>query len=155
MEKQVRSTWRSTVDDPETARKLIPDYRFGCKRVLKSNTYIETYNRDNVDLIDTGIAEITASGVVDSGRRSAQGRRHHLRHRIPRHRRDRASELHRPGGARSGQGVHREGCRDLPRYQRQRLPQPVLPARAQHRARPQLGGVHDRAAGEIRRALPG
>lgn len=33
--------------------------------MLKSNTYIETYNRDNVDLIDTGIAEITAAGVVD------------------------------------------------------------------------------------------
>ena len=65
VEKQVRSYVEKTVDDPETARKLIPDYRFGCKRVLKSNTYIETYNRDNVDLIDTGIAEITAAGVVD------------------------------------------------------------------------------------------
>ena len=48
----VRDKIRETVDDPETARKLLPDYHFGTKRLILDNGYFETYNRDNVSLVD-------------------------------------------------------------------------------------------------------
>ncbi|MBO6701165.1 MAG: NAD(P)/FAD-dependent oxidoreductase [Pseudomonadales bacterium] len=48
----VRSKIRETVKDPETAQKLMPDYYFGTKRLILDNGYFETYNRDNVSLVD-------------------------------------------------------------------------------------------------------
>ena len=63
----VRSKIREIVDDPETAEKLVPrDHPFGSKRTLIDTNYYETYNRDNVDLVDirhAPIEEITASGI--------------------------------------------------------------------------------------------
>ena len=64
-EKIVRRYVDKTVEDPEVAAQLIPDYRLGCKRVLQSNTYYKSFNRDHVSLNTTGIAEITPQGVVD------------------------------------------------------------------------------------------
>ena len=48
----VRGKIRAIVRDPETARKLLPDYHFGTKRLILDNGYFETYNRDNVALVD-------------------------------------------------------------------------------------------------------
>ena len=48
----VRGKIRAIVRDPETARKLMPDYYFGTKRLILDNGYFETYNRDNVTLVD-------------------------------------------------------------------------------------------------------
>ncbi|MGI9614788.1 MAG: flavin-containing monooxygenase [Acidimicrobiales bacterium] len=62
----VRSKIRSIVHDPETARKLLPDYHFGTKRLILDNGYFETYNRDNVSLVDLRedpIEEFTPSSV--------------------------------------------------------------------------------------------
>ena len=59
---------RKRVHDPETAESLIPkDYRMGCKRLVVEIDYFETYNRDNVTLVDLrkgGITEITPTAVV-------------------------------------------------------------------------------------------
>lgn len=52
------------VDDPETARKLMPT-DFYAKRPLCDSGYYATFNRDNVELIDikeNPIAEITPRG---------------------------------------------------------------------------------------------
>ncbi|MCL4129194.1 UNVERIFIED_CONTAM: hypothetical protein GTU68_061351 [Idotea baltica] len=62
----VRGKIRAIVDDPETARKLMPDYHFGTKRLILDNGYFETYNRDNVTLVDLRedpIEMFTPSGV--------------------------------------------------------------------------------------------
>ncbi|MGH1493473.1 MAG: flavin-containing monooxygenase, partial [Acidimicrobiales bacterium] len=62
----VRDKIRSIVEDPETARKLMPDYHFGTKRLILDNGYFETYNRDNVSLVDLRedpIESFTATGV--------------------------------------------------------------------------------------------
>ena len=48
----VRSKIRETVADPETARKLMPDYFFATKRLILDNGYFETYNQENVSLVD-------------------------------------------------------------------------------------------------------
>ena len=50
----------------EIARKLMPDYYIGTKRMILDNGYFETYNRENVSLVDLRedpIEEFTPSGV--------------------------------------------------------------------------------------------
>ena len=64
---------RARVDDPVLAEILIPkDHGFGIQRVPLETGYYETYNRDNVTLVDLrrgGIERITDSGV-DTGQGS-------------------------------------------------------------------------------------
>jgi cation diffusion facilitator CzcD-associated flavoprotein CzcO len=59
------------VKDPETAASLVPDYPFACKRPIIDQGYYQTFNRDNVTLIDlrkTPIREVTATGIrTESG----------------------------------------------------------------------------------------
>ncbi len=61
---------RQRVDDPELAEKLIPkDHGFGIQRVPLETNYFETYNRDNVTLVDaaaTPIERITPNGIRTS-----------------------------------------------------------------------------------------
>ncbi|MDA0353208.1 MAG: NAD(P)/FAD-dependent oxidoreductase [Chloroflexi bacterium] len=63
----VRSKIRETVEDQETAEKLLPrDHPYGSKRTLIDTNYFETYNRDNVELVDirhSPIQEITPTGI--------------------------------------------------------------------------------------------
>jgi cyclohexanone monooxygenase len=68
----MRARIREKVDDPETAELLIPtEYPFGTKRVPLDSGYFETFNRDNVHLVDVKsnpIAAITLSGLrLDDG----------------------------------------------------------------------------------------
>ncbi|MBT6276697.1 MAG: NAD(P)/FAD-dependent oxidoreductase, partial [Chromatiales bacterium] len=66
----VKRKIRERVNDPVTAEKLIPkDHGFGLRRVPLETGYYETYNRDNVtlvDLNDTPIERITANGIRTS-----------------------------------------------------------------------------------------
>jgi cation diffusion facilitator CzcD-associated flavoprotein CzcO len=48
----VRAKIRGIVRDPETAEKLMPDHFVATKRPILDNGYFETYNRDNVTLVD-------------------------------------------------------------------------------------------------------
>ncbi len=62
----VRGKIREIVEDPVTAEKLMPDYYIGTKRMILDNGYFETYNRDNVSLVDlheNPIAKFTESSV--------------------------------------------------------------------------------------------
>jgi cyclohexanone monooxygenase len=66
----VRDKIRSIVTDPVTAEKLIPTQVIGCKRLCLDSGYYETFNRDNVGLVDvsvTPIERITANGIVVGG----------------------------------------------------------------------------------------
>ncbi|GAA1283522.1 NAD(P)/FAD-dependent oxidoreductase [Saccharothrix xinjiangensis] len=56
---------RSQVADESLHAKLTPDYTMGCKRVLISNDYYPALNRDNVDLVTDGIAEVRERSIVD------------------------------------------------------------------------------------------
>jgi len=53
-----------SVRDPELRRKLTPHFQFGCKRVLISDDYWPTFERDNVELVTESIREITPAGIV-------------------------------------------------------------------------------------------
>jgi cation diffusion facilitator CzcD-associated flavoprotein CzcO len=63
----VRSKIRETVRDPAVAELLVPrDYPIGAKRLCQDEGYFETFNRDDVTLVDiraTPIQEITPSGI--------------------------------------------------------------------------------------------
>ena len=48
----VRARIRRVVTDPEVAERLIPDQVIGCKRLCVDTGYYDTFNRDNVTLID-------------------------------------------------------------------------------------------------------
>jgi cation diffusion facilitator CzcD-associated flavoprotein CzcO len=64
----VRCKIREMVRDPAVADKLTPtDYPFGAKRLCVDIGYFETYNRDNVTLVDVRnarIEEITPRGII-------------------------------------------------------------------------------------------
>ena len=54
------------VKDPETAASLVPSHPFGCKRPIIDQGYYDTFNRDNVTLVDLRkgpILEVTAAGI--------------------------------------------------------------------------------------------
>ncbi len=63
-EKMGRAYLKREVHDPETRERLTPRYAVGCKRPGFHNTYLSTYNRDNVDLVTEPIDKITGSGVA-------------------------------------------------------------------------------------------
>ena len=68
----VRDHIGATVKDPAVAKLLQPtSYPIGTKRICIDTDYFETFNRDNVTLVDVReapIEEITADGVVTGGK---------------------------------------------------------------------------------------
>ena len=67
-----REQVRKIVKDPATAETLAPKtYPIGTKRLCVDTNYYETYNRDNVELVDVSgspIERVTADGLVANGR---------------------------------------------------------------------------------------
>ena len=63
----IRDKIRGIVKDPQTAEDLCPhDHPLGTKRPCLDTGYYETYNRDNVELVNlrrTPLVEITATGI--------------------------------------------------------------------------------------------
>lgn len=64
MESAGRAYLRRQVHDPELRKQLTPSYAVGCKRPGFHNTYLSTFNRDNVHLVVDPIDRITPTGVV-------------------------------------------------------------------------------------------
>ena len=70
MEK-VRRRIDTIVEDKATAEALKPYFNYFCKRPGFSDDYLQTYNRPNVTLVDTGgrgVERITPKGVVVAGK---------------------------------------------------------------------------------------
>ncbi|MEX2327445.1 MAG: NAD(P)/FAD-dependent oxidoreductase, partial [Pseudomonadales bacterium] len=64
---QIRRRAEEIVQDPSTAEALKPWYRQFCKRPCFHDEYLDTYNRPNVQLVDThgkGVECLTKNGVV-------------------------------------------------------------------------------------------
>ncbi|WP_299556440.1 NAD(P)/FAD-dependent oxidoreductase [uncultured Mycolicibacterium sp.] len=55
---------RHSIRDRELRRKLTPDYRAGCKRILNSDTYYPALARPNVHVITDRIARFSPTGIV-------------------------------------------------------------------------------------------
>ena len=68
---QIRARAAELVEDPKTAESLKPYYRQFCKRPCFHDSYLQTFNRDTVELVDTngqGVERITQRGVVAGGK---------------------------------------------------------------------------------------
>jgi cation diffusion facilitator CzcD-associated flavoprotein CzcO len=52
------------VKDPALVKKLTPDYTLGCKRILISNKWYPTFNRQNVELVTDNVSHFTEHGIV-------------------------------------------------------------------------------------------
>lgn len=57
---------QTLVHDPATQTKVTPHYVPGCKRLLISNDWYPTLNRENVSLVTAGIVAVTETGVIDA-----------------------------------------------------------------------------------------
>ncbi|MFE5290297.1 flavin-containing monooxygenase [Nocardia sp. NPDC056611] len=61
-----RAYLRRTIDDPETAAALTPDYGPLAKRLTLSTGYPAVFNRDNVRLVTDDIEQFTEQGIRTS-----------------------------------------------------------------------------------------
>ncbi len=64
---RIRNRVDDIVEDKDTAGKLKAYYRKLCKRPAFHDEYLKSFNRQNVDLLDTdgqGVSRITESGIV-------------------------------------------------------------------------------------------
>jgi cation diffusion facilitator CzcD-associated flavoprotein CzcO len=64
---------KKSVRDPELRAKLTPDYTVGCKRIIINDGFYDAIQRDNVDLVTSGIEKIVADGIV-----TQDGKHHQL-----------------------------------------------------------------------------
>jgi cation diffusion facilitator CzcD-associated flavoprotein CzcO len=67
---EIRARVEEIVADGATAEALKPWYGYFCKRPCFHDEYLQTFNRDNVTLVDTrgrGVERIAESGVVVAG----------------------------------------------------------------------------------------
>lgn len=63
-ERSARAHLAAAVADPLLRARLTPSYTIGCKRILISDDYYPAVVQPNVELIDTGIAEVQAHAIV-------------------------------------------------------------------------------------------
>ena len=61
--KMSRRYRKKQISDPKLLETLTPNYPMGCKRVLLSDDFYRTLQRDNVSVITDSIKKITPSGV--------------------------------------------------------------------------------------------
>jgi cation diffusion facilitator CzcD-associated flavoprotein CzcO len=139
--KFVRRKIRATVKDPRTAELLCPDdHPIGTKRLILDTDYYETYNRDNVTLVDIRsrpIKEITPHRTAHGGFR-LRARRDRLCDRFRCH--DRGDEGDR----------HPYGCRDVDQREMGRRPAHL----SRHHDRRVSESLHDHRPAKPRRQKP-
>jgi len=73
MARACREYLENGVRDPDLRRRLTPNYKVGCKRLIVSSTFYDAIQRPNARLVDAGIA-----GVEETGVRTVDGELHEL-----------------------------------------------------------------------------
>ena len=63
IEQRCRMNLEHNVHDPELRRKLTPDYKVACKRLIMSDTFYAAIQQPNAALVTAGIERIEARGV--------------------------------------------------------------------------------------------
>ncbi len=64
---------KKSVRDPELLKKLTPDYKMGCKRVIMNSTFYDAIQQPNAHLVTEGIDRIEPNGI-----RTVDGKEHEL-----------------------------------------------------------------------------
>ncbi|WP_306362303.1 NAD(P)/FAD-dependent oxidoreductase [Nocardia sp. CC227C] len=55
---------RRQISDPELRERVTPDYVIGCKRAIFSDAYLPALDRDNVEVVTDGVAEIRPRSIL-------------------------------------------------------------------------------------------
>ena len=63
-ERMARAHISKQISDPDLRRKVTPDYRMGCKRVLLANDYYPALAQPHVDLVTEPVTGMTENGVI-------------------------------------------------------------------------------------------
>ena len=71
VQRRIRKRIRRDVADSATRDALVPDYPFGCKRALLSDTYYPALNRPNVHLVTDALTEEQPEGLATAERHYA------------------------------------------------------------------------------------
>jgi cation diffusion facilitator CzcD-associated flavoprotein CzcO len=66
VELAARHYLRSTVRDRTLRKKLTPNFRIGCKRILVTSDYLPAVTQPNVDVETSSIREVRANSIVTS-----------------------------------------------------------------------------------------
>ncbi len=66
IEGRARRHLRSQVPNRDLRRRLRPDYRIGCKRIVLADDWYPTLTKPNVEVVSSGLAEVRERSVVDS-----------------------------------------------------------------------------------------
>lgn len=61
-----------SIDDPQLREALLPDSRYGCRRGLVSDDFYPALNRDDVELIASGLERVTPTGIVTQDGREVE-----------------------------------------------------------------------------------
>jgi cation diffusion facilitator CzcD-associated flavoprotein CzcO len=64
VERFARRYLKSVVTDPDLQRKLTPNFRIGCKRILVTADYLPALTQPNVDVVTHGIQELREHAIV-------------------------------------------------------------------------------------------
>jgi cation diffusion facilitator CzcD-associated flavoprotein CzcO len=64
LELVLRAKIRTEIKDPELRRKVTPNFRLGCKRMLLSNDWYPTLDREHVELITEGIRSVDGRRII-------------------------------------------------------------------------------------------
>ena len=143
VERIARKHIERQISDPELRAKVTPDYTIGCKRILPSNRWYRALGKPNVELVTDGVSEVRARSIVaaDGSEREVDaivlGTGFQVTD-IPA-----AQRIRGRGGQAARRRLAGQPAR-APGLDGRGLPEPVLPARPEHRARAQLDGLHDR-----------
>ncbi len=62
--KGINGFMEAVVQDKSLHPALTPDYQLGCKRMLLSDNFFSSLNRENVSVIEDGLKSIEAKGIV-------------------------------------------------------------------------------------------
>jgi len=52
------------ISDPKLREKLVPDYRFGCKRITPSTSYFKSLSSPKVEVVRNQILSVEDSSIV-------------------------------------------------------------------------------------------
>ncbi len=67
IERAGRRHIKSQIADPQLRRRVTPDFRAGCKRIIMSDDWYPALQRPNVDLVSDGIDRFTSEGITIVG----------------------------------------------------------------------------------------
>jgi cation diffusion facilitator CzcD-associated flavoprotein CzcO len=66
MSRKAEEDMRSRVSDPKLQEVLVPDYPIGGKRILISDDYYASLERENVEVVTTSIDRVTEDSIITS-----------------------------------------------------------------------------------------